>query len=98
MPATPNHEAFQFAECILAWQKRRLPDCGKPRAGLSKHGLARDAGLSREYIGRLERGVANPTIPVTAQRSHDIGMPLTEFVEQLGNNAKQIVRETKTSR
>ena len=52
-------------------------------AGLSKYGLARESGLSREYIGKLERGVANPTIPVTAQLSHGIGMTLTEFVEQL---------------
>jgi len=43
--------------------------------------FARESGLSREYIGRRERGVANPTIPVTAQFSHGIGMMLTEFVD-----------------
>ena len=44
------------------------------------------ACLSREHIGKLERGVANPTIPATAQISHGIGMTLTEFVEQLEEN------------
>jgi len=55
----------------------------RERAGLSKYGLARESGLSREFIGKLERGVANPTIPVTAQLSHGIGMSLTEFVGHL---------------
>jgi len=70
----------------------------RERAGLSKYGFARESGLSRSSIGKLERGVANPTIPVTAQISHGIGMTLTEFVEQSGNNYSQRVRETKTSR
>jgi DNA-binding XRE family transcriptional regulator len=27
-------------------------------------------GVSREYIGKIERGVANPSLPMTAQISH----------------------------
>ena len=49
----------------------------------AKMALHARACLSREHIGKLERGVANPTIPATAQISHGIGMTLTEFVEQL---------------
>jgi transcriptional regulator with XRE-family HTH domain len=53
------------------------------RCGLTKYGLARESGLSREYIGKLERGAANPTLPVTAQLSHGMGMTLTQFTEHL---------------
>ena len=77
-----NHEAHDYAERIRERLPRRLQEL-REAAGLSKYGLARESGLSREYIGKLERGVANPTIPVTAQLSHGIGMTLTEFVEQL---------------
>jgi transcriptional regulator with XRE-family HTH domain len=39
--------------------------------------------VSREYIGKIERGKANPTLPVTAQLSHGLGMTLTQFSERL---------------
>lgn len=32
---------------------------------------------------KIERGKANPTLPVTAQISHGLGMTLTQFSEQL---------------
>jgi len=83
MPSSShNHDAHHYAERIRERLPRRLHEL-RERAGLSKYGLARESGLSREYIGKLERGVANPTIPVTAQLRHGIGMSLTEFVEQL---------------
>ncbi len=88
MPAlSDSHDAHEYAERIRARLPRRLQEL-RERAGLSKYGLARESGLSREYIGKLERGVANPTIPVTAQLSHVIGMTLTEFVEQLEDEEK----------
>ena len=80
--STDNHKAHDYAERIRERLPRRLQEL-REAAGLSKYGLARESGLSREYIGKLERGVANPTIPVTAQLSHGIGMKLTEFVERL---------------
>jgi len=83
MPWSPdNHEANDYAERIRERLPRRLQEL-RETSGLSKYALARESGLSREYIGKLERGGANPTIPVTAQLSHGIGMTLTEFVEQL---------------
>ena len=66
MPTTPDNEAFNYAERIRARLPRRLQEL-REQAGLSKYSLARESGLSREYIGRLERGVANPTIPSPAR-------------------------------
>ena len=83
MPATSgSHEAHDYAERIRERLPRRLQELREARA-LSKYGLARESGLSREYIGKLERGAANPTLPVTAQLSHGMGMTLAEFVEHL---------------
>ena len=83
MPSAPdNHDAYNYAERIRERLPRRLQEL-RERCGLSKYGLARESGLSREYIGKLERGAANPTLPVTAQLSHGMGMTLTEFTEHL---------------
>ena len=83
MPTAPdNHDAYNYAERIRERLPRRLQEL-RERCELSKYGLARESGLSREYIGKLERGAANPTLPVTAQISHGLGMTLTEFTEHL---------------
>jgi DNA-binding XRE family transcriptional regulator len=69
MPSlSDNHEAHDNAERIRERLPRRLQEL-RERCGLSKYGLARWRGLSREYIGKLERGATNPTLPVTAQLS-----------------------------
>ncbi len=77
-----THPAHDYAERIRARLPRRLQEL-REAAGFTKYGLARESGVSREYIGRIERGKANPTLPVTAQLSHGLGMTLTEFSEQL---------------
>ena len=74
MPAAPdNHD---YAERIRDRLPRRLQEL-RERCGLSKYGFARESGISSEYIGKLERGAANPTLPVTAQLSHGMGMTFT---------------------
>jgi len=83
MPSVPdNHEAHDYAERICERLPRRLQEL-REGAGLSKYGLSRESGVSREYIGKIERGRDNPTLPVTAQLSHGMGMTLTEFSERL---------------
>lgn len=53
MPAAPdNHDAYDYAERIRERLPRRLQEL-RERCGLSKYGLARESGLSREYIGKL---------------------------------------------
>jgi predicted transcriptional regulator len=53
MPTAPdNHDAHDYAERIRERLLRRLQEL-RERCGLSKYGLARESGLSREYIGKL---------------------------------------------
>jgi hypothetical protein len=53
MPTGPdNHDAHDYAERIRDRLLRRLLEL-RERCGLSKYGLARESGLSREYIGKL---------------------------------------------
>ena len=83
MPTVPvNHEAHDYAERIRDRLPRRLQEI-REAAGFTKYGLARESGVSREYIGKIERGKANPTLPVTAQLSHGLGLTLTQFSEKL---------------
>jgi DNA-binding XRE family transcriptional regulator len=83
MPTAPdNHDAHDYAERIRERLPRRLQEL-RERCGLSKYGLARESGVSREYIGKIERGKANPTLPVTAQISHGLGMTLEQFTGEL---------------
>lgn len=85
MPATPdNHEAYDYAERIRERLPRRLQEL-REAAGFTKYGLARESGVSREYIGKIERGKANPTLPVSAQLSHGLGMTLEQFARHLEN-------------
>ena len=63
MPAAPdNHDAHDYAERIRERLPRRLQEL-REAAGFTKYGLARESGVSREYIGKIERGKANPTLP-----------------------------------
>ena len=80
--STLNHEAHDYAERVRERLPRRLQEI-REAAGFTKYGLARESGVSREYIGKIERGKANPTLPVTAQLSHGLGLTLTQFSEQL---------------
>jgi len=53
MPAAPDsHDAHDYAERIRGRLPRRLQEF-RERCGLSKYGLARESGLSRESIGKL---------------------------------------------
>ena len=66
MPAAPdNHDAQDYAERICERLPRRLQEL-REAAGFTKYGLARESGVSHEYIGKIERGKANPTLPVSA--------------------------------
>jgi transcriptional regulator with XRE-family HTH domain len=53
MPSAPdNPDAHDYAERIRERLPRRLQGLREAR-GLSMYGLARESGLSREYIGKL---------------------------------------------
>lgn len=72
--APDNHDAHDYAER----PPRRLQEL-REHCGLRKYGLARESGVSRESIGKIERGKANPTLPVTAQIRHELGMVGAKF-------------------
>jgi DNA-binding XRE family transcriptional regulator len=82
-----RHDAHDYAERIRERLPRRLQEL-RERCGLSKYGLARESGVSREYIGKIERGKANPTLPVTAQISHGLGMTLEQFTGELEDDTE----------
>lgn len=71
--APDNHEAHDYAERLRERLPRRLQEI-REAAGFTKYGLARESGISREYTGKIERGKANPTLSVTTQLSHGLGM------------------------
>jgi transcriptional regulator with XRE-family HTH domain len=77
-----NHDAYDYAERIRERLPRRLQEL-RERCGLTKYALARESGVSREYLAKIERGKANPTLPLTAQISHGLGMTLEEFTGEL---------------
>jgi len=81
MPST-SHPAHDYAERLRARLPRRLQEL-REAAGFSKYALARESGISREYIGKIERGRANPTLPISAQLSYGLGLTLEEFTHQL---------------
>jgi transcriptional regulator with XRE-family HTH domain len=74
--------AYDYAERIRA----RLPEClmaVREEAGLSRYALADTCGISRNYLGQIERGLAIPGIVVVAQVSHGSGLSLVRFCERL---------------
>lgn len=84
---TSRQQAYDYAERIRERLPRRLQEL-REAAGLTRYALARESGVSREYIGRIERGNANPTLPVTAQLSRCMGVSLTELVGLLEDTAE----------
>lgn len=43
---------------LVGWNLRRI----RVAAGVSQEQLAVDAGVDRTYVGRIERGLENPTV------------------------------------
>ena len=46
------------ASKLVAWNLRRL----RVATALSQEALAVDAGVDRSFVGRIERGLENPTV------------------------------------
>lgn len=60
---------------IIATVVRRV----RESAGISQERLAVRAGVTRTYVGRVERGVLNPTIVTMNRLLGAIGVPWAEF-------------------
>lgn len=64
-------------ERIFASNLKRL----RQRAGLSQEGLSATSGLSREYVGRIERvGRANPTIVTVKRVARVLGATVVDLL------------------
>jgi len=61
---------------IVAWNLRRI----RVLRGLSQEGLAVDADVDRTYVGRLERGLINPTVGVLARLAKALGVSVSELL------------------
>ena len=49
--------------------------------GLSRYALAKVAGVSREYITKLEAGRSDPTVGMLQRLAKALGVPVTALLE-----------------
>jgi transcriptional regulator with XRE-family HTH domain len=80
--SNPSRHAYEYAERICARLPQRLIEL-RVAAGLSQYALAIRAGVSRDMIGDIERGVSIPTLFFAARLAFGLGMTLTEFVRAM---------------
>jgi transcriptional regulator with XRE-family HTH domain len=59
----------------VAWNLRRIRVSQK----ISQENLAVDAQIDRTYVGRLERGVENPSVRVLEKLARALDIDLTEL-------------------
>jgi ribosome-binding protein aMBF1 (putative translation factor) len=75
-----SRRAFGYAGRIHARLPERLQRA-RLAAGLSRYGLEQRSGISREMIGKIERGkTKRPSLYVVTQLCYGAGMSLWEFV------------------
>ncbi len=55
------------------------------RAGIAQEDLANLAGLERSYMGRLERGLSQPTLGVVLRISRALGCDAGELVSRVAS-------------
>ena len=48
--------------------------------GLSQYALAKKAGISREYVRKLETGKYDPTVGTLQRLAKALGVPVTELL------------------
>jgi transcriptional regulator with XRE-family HTH domain len=52
----------------------------REQSGLSQQALSKKAGLSREYLARLESGQHNPSLVTLQKLAKALGVPVTELL------------------
>jgi transcriptional regulator with XRE-family HTH domain len=63
------------AQALVARNLRKL----RVAQGISQEALALEAGVDRTYVGRLERGLENPTVAVLDRLAGRLGITIAEF-------------------
>ncbi len=64
------------ATALVAWNVRKL----RVKRGLSQEALAVDAGVDRSYVGRIERGVENPTAETLERLAGALDVPVADLL------------------
>ena len=64
------------ATALVAWNVRKL----RVKRGLSQEALAVDAGVDRSYVGRIERGIENPTAETLERLAAALDVPVAELL------------------
>lgn len=64
------------ATALVAWNLRRL----RVKRALSQEALAVDAGVDRSYVGRIERGIENPTVETLDRLASALEIPAAELL------------------
>lgn len=64
------------ATALVAWNVRKL----RVKRGLSQEALAVDAGVDRSYVGRIERGVENPTAETLERLARALEVPVADLL------------------
>ena len=64
------------ATALVAWNLRRL----RVKRALSQEALAVDAGVDRSYVGRIERGVENPTVETLDRLAAALDVAVAELL------------------
>jgi len=82
MPANREREAFEYATRLC----ERLPRCvqeHRERARLTRYGLQKSCGVSRDMLGDVEHGDSVPTLFLAARIAYGLGMTLAELVAEM---------------
>ena len=64
------------ATALVAWNVRKL----RVKHAISQEALAVDAGVDRSYVGRIERGVENPTVETLERLAVALDAPVAELL------------------
>ena len=64
------------ATALVAWNIRKL----RVKHAISQEALAVDAGVDRSYVGRIERGVENPTVETLERLAVALDIPVAELL------------------
>jgi transcriptional regulator with XRE-family HTH domain len=71
----------------VAWNLRRI----RVERGLSQERLALEADVDRSYVGRLERGLENPTLTILDRLARVLGVSAGELLAKpLGQKPKPL--------
>ncbi|MFO1439823.1 MAG: helix-turn-helix transcriptional regulator [Verrucomicrobiaceae bacterium] len=82
MPSNREREAFEYATRVCGRLPRCVQKC-RECAHLSRYGVEKNCGVSRDMLGDIEAGDTVPTLFWAARMAYGMGLTLTEFVEKL---------------